>query len=80
MTNKVMTQLKDGRWVPAQPVPYYRDVRSFWIKVWHSILILSFIFRKNRDKLNDDLDKKIDKKWMVPVEPYTDKEGKWHTF
>ena len=76
------TQLPDGRWVPAQPLPFYRDTRSFWIKVWHTIILLKIgLFtwnKKKKEKLWEEFDIKVDEKYMVPVEPYTDKNGKWH--
>lgn len=73
-----MTQLPDGRWVPAQPLPYYRDSRPIYVKIWHTFYVFfAMLFSKDRDATEDMLDKKLDK-WMVPVEPYTDEAGKWH--
>lgn len=72
-----MTQLPDGRWVPAQPLPYYRDVRPVYVKIWHVLLAILTLFRRNRKKHLELLENKIEKKWLVPVEPYTDEDGKW---
>lgn len=74
------TQLPDGRWVPAQPMPYYRDSRSFFRKIWHVIRFLPILFirnKKKREEMEDKADRTIEK-WMVPVEPYKDKSEKWH--
>ena len=76
----VQTQLPDGRWVPAQPMPYYRDSRKWYIKVWHVIRFLQILFIRNKEKrmAAEDKAERIMDKWMMPVEPYTDKEGNWH--
>ena len=74
------TQLPDGRWVPAQPVPFYRDTRPWYLRLWHCCRAVRIGFIKDRDKrhkLEDDLEKDGDE-WMVPVEPYT-KNGKWYS-
>lgn len=39
-----MTQLPNGRWVPAQPLPFYRDTRPVYVKLWHVIKGLSYLF------------------------------------
>lgn len=70
----IYKQNKDGRWIPCQPIPYYRDIRPFHVKLWHVLKTL-WHFR-SAEKLAK-LDKEMDE-WMVPVEPYTDKDGKWH--
>jgi hypothetical protein len=77
-----MTQLPDGRWVPAQPLPYYRDTRSFWRKLWHVIRFIHIAFIRDRQKRieAEDRAEAIMDKWMVPVEPYTDRDGQWHTW
>ena len=37
---------KDGNvvhgehWAPAEPVPYYVDIRPKWLKVWHLFLVV----------------------------------------
>lgn len=92
------TQLPDGRWVPAQPMPYFRDTRPVYVKLWHVVKGLAYLLLTKRglsylvsqphdrnhrqvveawhaidDKLEADMDK-----WSVPVEPYTDEDGKWH--
>jgi hypothetical protein len=51
-----MTQLKDGRWVPAQPVPFYNDGRPWYVRIWHALL-----FWRDEDELIET--------WWVPVEP-----------
>jgi hypothetical protein len=80
MKNEVQTQLSDGRWVPAQPMPYYRDTRSFFRRFWHVIRFFYIPFIKDREKriAAEDRADRIMEKWMVPVEPYTDKNGNWH--
>jgi len=50
-----MTQLSDGRWVPAQPIPYYKDTRSFCRKIWY--------VKKNVIEL------KMDRKVVVNTQP-----------
>jgi hypothetical protein len=79
LQNGNLTQLKDGRWVPAQPLPYYRDGRNFLVKLWHSLFALKFLILWNKqkaDEYEDWLEKKIDA-WLVPVEPHTDDDGNW---
>jgi hypothetical protein len=74
------TQLPDGRWVPAQPIPYYRDTRPIRVKIWHVIKLLYLMVRlRNIEKAGDIIEAEADI-WLVPVEPYTDKNGKWHTY
>lgn len=78
----VKTQTKDGKLVPAQPIPYYKDSRSISVKLWHCLRAIRICFIRNKNaqqKAEDELEKKIDK-YMVPVEPYTDDNGKWHTW
>ncbi len=77
-----MTQLPDGRWVPAQPLPYYRDTRSFWRKIWHSIRTIRIICIRDRKK-REAADYKLEndmETFMVPVEPHTDEDGKWYSW
>lgn len=77
--NNPLTQTKDGKWIPAQPIPYYRDTRSLWRKIIHTIktIKICFIFDNQlKTQKEDELEVEIDK-WMVPVEPYTDINGKW---
>jgi hypothetical protein len=81
-------QLPDGRWVPAIPLPYYKDSRPWYVRVGHvSLVVLSLplIFwahmsknaSKNRERMEkiDDWFDRLQDKWMIPVEPYTDEEG-----
>jgi hypothetical protein len=74
-----MSQLPDGRWVPAHSIPYYRDSRPFWVKIGHCCLALRGCFIRDAEQKEayfDRLEERTDK-WMVPVEPYTNKDGKW---
>ncbi len=89
-----MTQLPNGRWVPAQPLPYYRDTRPVYVKLWHVTKGLSYLFftmrglrylfRETREDIDawHAIDDKLEAdrdKWLVP-EPYTYKDGKWHRY
>lgn len=47
-------QLPDGRWVPAQPLPYYVDIRPWWLRLWHC---LTFWRKRDYDE------------YLVPQEP-----------
>lgn len=40
MNDEVQTQTDSGRWVPAIPVPYYRDARPWHVKVYHVVLVI----------------------------------------
>ncbi len=31
-------QLPDGRWVPAPEVPFFRDTRPLYVRLWHAVL------------------------------------------
>jgi hypothetical protein len=53
-----MMQLPDGRWVPAQPLPFCNDARPFHVRLGHMFLIF---FGWDEDELME--------KWWVPVEP-----------
>ena len=82
MKDTPLTKLKDGRWVPAQPIPYYRDTRPVIVKLWHCLLALRGVFVRGAEKQEayfDRLDKRMDE-WMVPVEPYTDENGVWRSW
>jgi hypothetical protein len=76
------TQTKDGKWIPAQPIPYYKDSRPWSLKIWHMLLSFRIDCIQDRNKrhrrrkcFNIMLDM-----YMVPVEPYTDDNGKWHSW
>lgn len=89
------TLLPNGRWVPAQPMPYFRDTRPVYVKVWHVVLGLFLLFftkvgrkylthdgykaKKDWYAIEDKLERNREK-WMVPVEPYTDEDGNWHSY
>jgi hypothetical protein len=55
----VGTRLPDGRWVPAQPLPFCEDTRPWYVRIYHAILIGFFGY--DEDELEDP--------WMVPLEP-----------
>ncbi len=59
MNDQPMTQLPDGRWVPAQPLPFYEDTRPWYVRLYHAYL---YAFRGR------DLDELIEP-WYVPKEP-----------
>jgi len=52
-----MQQLPDGRWAPAQPLPFYRDTRPWYVRCWHRVLIIK----------GHDEDELIEP-WYVPME------------
>ena len=56
--NRPHTRLKDGRWVPAQPLPFYRDGRPWYVRLWHVILIAC---GKDEDELMEP--------YWIPMEP-----------
>lgn len=31
--------LKDGVWIPAQPLAFYEDTRPWFVRLWHRVLI-----------------------------------------
>lgn len=51
------TQLPDGRWVPAQPVPFYSDPRPWYVRLWHHFLVAR---GHDEDELMEP--------WWVPME------------
>jgi len=53
-----MQQLPNGQWVPAQPLPFCRDTRPWYVRLWHAILEC---FGWDSDELLDS--------WYVPMEP-----------
>lgn len=53
-----MTQTPDGRWVPAQPLPFCKDTRPWYVRIYHKILV---ICGQDEDELMDS--------WYVPMEP-----------
>ena len=53
-----MTQLPDGRWVPAQPLPFYEDTRPWYVRLYHCLLS---VFGWDVDELIDP--------YYVPLEP-----------
>ena len=54
-----MTQLANGRWVPAQPLPFMKDTRPWYVRLGH--IFLEVFFNMDEDELMDT--------WWVPVEP-----------
>ena len=65
------TQLDNGRWVNAQPMPYYKDTRPTIIKIWHCLRVLFICLSRGEKRKNQAL-KQVDHDadtWVVPVEP-----------
>jgi hypothetical protein len=56
------TQLADGRWVPAQPLPYYLDSRPWYVRLWHCVLVIWYF--RDEDKADELMEP-----WWVPEEP-----------
>lgn len=54
-------QLSDGRWVPVAPVPFFKDTRPWYVRLWHVLL-----FWEDEDELAEP--------WLVPMER---PEGPW---
>jgi hypothetical protein len=59
--NEIMTQLSDGRWVTAQPLPFYEDTRPWYVRLYHCWLAI-------RGYDEDEVDKLIEP-YYVPLEP-----------
>ncbi|KKN80212.1 hypothetical protein LCGC14_0331660 [marine sediment metagenome] len=38
-------------WAPADPVPYYIDIRPVWLRIWHLFLVV--VCGKDGEKLAD---------------------------
>lgn len=41
--------VRGEHWVPAEPLPYYIDIRPFWLKIWHLFLVV--VCGKDGEKL-----------------------------
>jgi hypothetical protein len=59
-TDEIMTQLPDGRWVPAQPLPFCEDTRPWYVRLYHCWLAI-------RGYDEDEIDKLIEP-YYVPLE------------
>jgi hypothetical protein len=69
----IRTRLKDGRWVPAQPIPMYKDSRGYFLRLYHCIWIgvkmLEALIRiRPLENVLDEWEIKLDT-YMVPMEP-----------
>lgn len=60
-TDEIMIQLPDGRWVLAQPLPFYEDTRPWYVRLYHCWLAI-------RGYDEDELDNLIEP-YYVPLEP-----------
>lgn len=60
-TDEIMTQLPDGRWMPAQPLPFCEDTRPWYVRLYHCCLAI-------RGYDEDEIDKLIEP-YYVPLEP-----------
>jgi hypothetical protein len=70
----IQQQLPDGRWVDATPLPYFKDYRPWYVRIWHCLgaLVMSFwldddLYETWRDRLDD--------KWLVPEEKSAAERG-----
>lgn len=59
-----MTQLPDGRWVPAQPLPFYEDTRPWYVRLYHCFLSIFY----DEDKIDALIES-----YYVPLEPPIEK-------
>jgi hypothetical protein len=63
--SEIMTQLPNGRWVPAQDEPFWEDTRPWYVRLYHCWLVI-------RGYSEDEIDNLI-KPYYVPLEPPVDR-------
>ena len=62
-------QMPDGRWIPAQPLPFHEDTRPWYIRIWHLLKAFGMLFRGyDFDFIEDKIDEWVDP-WYVPLKP-----------